>query len=75
QLYAIHFPIPSSIACNILCIPGVSIAVECLFSSSKHTLAKSDAQLFMAASTASSTVVTKELSSLGFRDGLDYLEG
>ncbi|KAJ7703674.1 hypothetical protein B0H17DRAFT_1231531 [Mycena rosella] len=39
----------------------------------KHTM--SDAWLSMAASTASSTVVTKEQLNTGFGDGLDYLEG
>ncbi|KAJ7477478.1 hypothetical protein FB451DRAFT_1396460 [Mycena latifolia] len=39
----------------------------------KHTM--SDARSSMAASTASSTVVTKELLNAGFGEGLDYLEG
>ncbi|KAJ7676368.1 hypothetical protein B0H17DRAFT_945457 [Mycena rosella] len=37
QLHAIHFPILCCIARDILCISGVSMAVEHLFSSSKHT--------------------------------------
>ncbi|KAJ7662401.1 hypothetical protein B0H17DRAFT_1144345 [Mycena rosella] len=44
-----------------------------LDSISKHTM--SNAQSSMAASTASSTVVTKELLNAGFGEGLDYLEG
>ncbi|KAJ6587702.1 hypothetical protein B0H10DRAFT_1925605 [Mycena sp. CBHHK59/15] len=65
----------TSSSCRESCatIPGVSIAVERLFSSSKHTM--SDARSSMAASTASSTVVAKELLNAGFGEGLDYLEG
>ncbi|KAJ7697904.1 hypothetical protein B0H17DRAFT_927942 [Mycena rosella] len=63
----------SRIVREILCIPGVSITVERLFSSSNAWF--SDAQLSMAASTASLTVVTKKLLNTGFREGLDYLEG
>jgi hypothetical protein len=51
----------------------VSVPVERLFSSSKHAM--SDAWSSMAASTTSSTVVTKELLNAGFGEGLDYLEG
>ncbi|KAJ6551542.1 hypothetical protein B0H19DRAFT_1073230 [Mycena capillaripes] len=52
------------IACDMLAIPGVSIAVEHLFSSSKHTM--SDARLSMAAAIISVTVVAKELLNTGF---------
>jgi hypothetical protein len=51
----------------------VSIAVERLFSGSKHTM--SDARSSVAASTASSTVITKELLNAGFDESVDYLEG
>lgn len=40
---------------------------------SEHTM--SDPRSSMAASTASSTVVAKELLNFGFGEGLDYLEG
>lgn len=73
QMHATHFPVLSRIARDILAIPGVSIAVERLFSSSKHTM--SDSRSSMAASTAATTVVTKELLNAGFGEGLDYLEG
>ncbi|KAK7014646.1 hypothetical protein R3P38DRAFT_2638211 [Favolaschia claudopus] len=49
------------------------IAVERLFSSSKHTM--SDSRSSMAASTAAATVVTKELLNAGFGEGVDFLEG
>ncbi|KAJ7915887.1 hypothetical protein B0H13DRAFT_2323881 [Mycena leptocephala] len=58
---------------NIFTIAGVSIAVERLFSGSKHTM--SDARSSVAASTASSTVITKELLNAGFDESVDYLEG
>jgi hypothetical protein len=72
-MHAIHFPILSRIARDVLAIPGVSIAVERLFSSSKHTMV--DARSSMAASTASSTIVMKELLNADFGEGVDYLEG
>jgi len=73
KIHAIHFPVLARIARDVLTIPGVSIAVERLFSSSKHTM--SDARSSMAAATASATVVAKELLNAGFGEGLDYLEG
>ncbi|KAJ7724710.1 hypothetical protein DFH07DRAFT_758916, partial [Mycena maculata] len=51
---------------DILPIPGVSICVEHLFSSVKHTL--SDAHSSMTAETAAVDIVTKEW----LKSGLDY---
>ncbi|KAJ7768651.1 hypothetical protein DFH07DRAFT_736314, partial [Mycena maculata] len=51
---------------DILPIPGVSISVEHLFSSVKHTL--SDARSSMTAETAAVNIVTKEW----LKPGLDY---
>ncbi|KAJ7720756.1 hypothetical protein DFH07DRAFT_760713, partial [Mycena maculata] len=51
---------------DILAIPGVSISVEHLFSSVKHTL--SDARSSMTAETAAVDIVTKEW----LKSGLDY---
>jgi hypothetical protein len=67
------FPVLSRIACDILAIPAVSVSVERLFSSSKHTL--SDLHSSMTADTASTTIITKEWLKLGFGDGIDYLAG
>jgi hypothetical protein len=58
----------SRIARDVLAIPGVSIAVEHLFSSSKNTM--SDSRSSMIAATASATVVAKELLKAGFGEGL-----
>jgi len=68
----IDFPVLAHIACDILAIPGVSISVERLFSSSKHTL--SDTCSSLTAESASKTVVAKELLKKGFREGLNYLD-
>ncbi|KAF7358398.1 hypothetical protein MVEN_00889900 [Mycena venus] len=51
----------------------IEVTVECLFSSSKHTM--SDARSSMVVATASATVVAKELLKAGFGEGLDYLQG
>ena len=72
QTYAVHFPVLARIARDILAIPGVSISVERLFSSSKHTL--SDSRSSLSAESASKTVVAKEWLKNGFGEGLDYLE-
>ncbi|KAF8592794.1 hypothetical protein K439DRAFT_1324521 [Ramaria rubella] len=57
-MHQMQFPILSWIVCDILCIPGVSISVKCLFSSSKRTI--SDAQChLMTATTASKTLITE----------------
>ena len=60
------------IACNILVIPGVSILVEWLFSSSKQTL--SDSHSSLTAQLALKTVVAKELLQKGFGESLNYLD-
>jgi hypothetical protein len=67
-----EFPILSQIARDILAIPGVSISVERLFSSSKHTL--SDTCPSMTATSASRTVVAKEWLKKGLSDGVNYLD-
>ena len=72
QLYADHFPILARIARDILAIPGVSISVERLFSSSKHTL--SDVRSSLSAESASKTVVAKEWLKRGFGEGVNYLD-
>jgi hypothetical protein len=72
QKHAIDFPVLARIARDILAIPGVSISVERLFSSSKHTL--SDARSSLTAESASKTVVAKELLKKGFGEGLNYLD-
>ena len=71
QLYAEHFPVLARIACDILAIPGVSISVEHLFLSSKHTL--SDVWSSLSAESASKTVVAKEWLEKGFKEGVNYL--
>ncbi|KIJ13542.1 hypothetical protein PAXINDRAFT_31165, partial [Paxillus involutus ATCC 200175] len=53
-----QFPVLSQIARDVLAIPGVSVLVERLFSSTKHTL--TDSRSRMTVMTASRTVVTKE---------------
>jgi hypothetical protein len=73
QQRAAEFPILSRIARDVLAIPGVSISVERLFSSSKHTL--SDSQSSLTASTASKMVVAKEWLKQGLRNGVEYLDG
>jgi hypothetical protein len=60
------------IAHDILAIPGVSISVEQLFSSSKHTL--SNAHSAMMVESASKTVVAKEWLKKGFGVGINYLD-
>ena len=73
QEHAADFPVLARIARDILASPGVSISVERLFSSSKHTL--SDSRSSMTAESASKTVVVKEWLKKGFRDGMNYLDG
>ena len=72
QQHALDFPVLARIACDVLAIPGVSISVERLFSSSKQTL--SDARSSLTAQSASKTVVAKELLKKGFGEGLNYLD-
>jgi hypothetical protein len=57
---------------DILAIPGVSISVERLFSSVKHTL--SDARSSMTVETASVDFVTKEWLKLGLSQGVNYMD-
>jgi hypothetical protein len=72
QIHAVDFPILALIARDILAIPGVSISVERLFSSSKHTL--SDSRSAMTAESASKTVVAKEWLKKGLGVGINYLD-
>ena len=60
------------VARDILAIPGVSISVERLFSSLKHTL--SDARSSMTAETASVDIVTKEWLKSGLEEGVNYTD-
>ncbi|KAJ7733058.1 hypothetical protein DFH07DRAFT_755057 [Mycena maculata] len=64
-------PFMVCVARDILAIPGVSISVECLFSSVKHTLL--DACLSMTAETAVD-IVTKEWLKSGIVPGVDYMK-
>ncbi|KIJ06441.1 hypothetical protein PAXINDRAFT_87244, partial [Paxillus involutus ATCC 200175] len=66
-----QFPVLSQIARDILAIPGVSVSVERLFSSTKHTL--SDSRSSMTAITASKTVITKEWLRKGLGEDINYL--
>jgi hypothetical protein len=58
QTHSTNYPVLAHIARDVLAIPGVSISVERLFSSSKHTL--SDTLSSLSAVSASKTVVVKE---------------
>jgi len=60
------------IAHDVLAISGVSILVEWLFSSSKHTL--SDLCSSLTAESASKTVVAKEWLKKGFGAEVNYLD-
>ncbi|KAJ7349646.1 hypothetical protein DFH08DRAFT_617137, partial [Mycena albidolilacea] len=57
---------------DILAIPGVSISIEHLLSSVKHTL--SDARSSMTAETVSVDIVTKEWSKSGLGQGINYVD-
>ncbi|KIM77822.1 hypothetical protein PILCRDRAFT_610392 [Piloderma croceum F 1598] len=70
--HATDFPMLACIARDILAIPGVSISVEQLFSSSKHTL--SDSRSSLTAESASKTVVAKEWLKKGFGVDVNYLD-
>jgi len=71
--HANEFPVLSRIARDILAIPGVSISVERLFSSSNHTL--SDTRSSMTAESASKTGVVKKWLKKGLGEGIDFLDG
>ncbi|KIJ05366.1 hypothetical protein PAXINDRAFT_68821, partial [Paxillus involutus ATCC 200175] len=66
-----QFPVLLWIARDVLAIPGVSMSVERLFSSTKHTLM--DSRSSMTAVTALMTVVTKEWLRKGLGEGISYL--
>lgn len=61
------------IAHDILSIPGVSVSIEQLFSSSRHTM--SDSRSSMTADMALKAVVTKERLKKGLGEGVKYLQG
>ncbi|KIK74552.1 hypothetical protein PAXRUDRAFT_19762 [Paxillus rubicundulus Ve08.2h10] len=65
------FPVLLHIARDILAIPAVSVSVEQLFSSSKHTL--SDSRSSLTAESASLMVISKEWLKLGYGNRIDYL--
>jgi hypothetical protein len=67
QNHALDFLVLACIAHDILAIPEVSISVEQLFLSSKHTL--SDLHSSMTAESASKTVVDKEWLKKGLGVG------
>jgi len=73
QKHASDFLVLAHIACDVLAIPGVSISVKWLFSSSKHTL--SDTCLSLTAESALKTVVVKEWLKKGFGIDIHYLDG
>jgi hypothetical protein len=72
QNHTNDFPVLALIARDVLAIPGVSISVEQLFSSSKHTL--SDARSSMTAESTSKTITAKEWLKKGFGHEVHYLE-
>jgi hypothetical protein len=72
QDHSADFPVLAHIARDILAIPGVSISVEQLFLSSKHTL--SDSPSSMTAESTLKTVIVKEWLKKGFSDGMNYLD-
>ena len=72
QIHTIDFPVLAHIACNILAIPGVSISIELLFLSSKHTL--SNTHSAMKVESASKTVVAKEWLKKCYGVGINYLD-
>jgi hypothetical protein len=72
QTHSFDYPVLSRIARDILAIPGVSISVEQLFSSSKHTL--SDTRSSLTAVSASKTVVVKEWLKKGFGEDVNHLD-
>ncbi|KAF7378021.1 Reverse transcriptase-RNase H-integrase [Mycena sanguinolenta] len=69
-----HGTLPSiaRVARDILAIPGVSIAVERLFSSMKHTL--TDDRTSMTPENSSMCIVTKERLKSGLCEGLDWTQ-
>jgi hypothetical protein len=72
QIQAVDFPILALIAHDILAVPAVSISVERLFLSSKHTL--SDSRSAMTAESTSKMVIAKEWLKKGLGVGVNYLD-
>lgn len=66
-------PVLSVAARDIFAIPAVSVSVERLFSSCKHTM--SDVRSSLTADRASRTVVTKEWLKNGLGVDVRYLDG
>ncbi|TFK77965.1 hypothetical protein K466DRAFT_507915, partial [Polyporus arcularius HHB13444] len=58
---------------DVLAVPGLSIGVERLFSSCRHTL--TDSQSSLTAESVSLTVITKEWLKRGWGDDIAYLSG
>lgn len=73
QEYSPEFLVLSRVARDILAIPGVSVAVERLFSHCRQTM--TELRSAMDATTAAKAVVSKDLLKDGLGEGLDYLEG
>lgn len=73
QAHSSEFPVLARIARDILAIPGVSVAVERLFSHCRKTL--TEARSSLAADSSAKTVVCKDLLKLGLGDKISYLEG
>jgi len=71
--HACSFPVLSRVARDVLASPAVSVSVERLFSSSKHTLSETRSSL--SAKSASITIICKEWLKLGYGEGIKYLEG
>ena len=71
-MHSFDYQILARIARDILAIPGVSISVEQVFSSSKHTL--SDTRSSLTAMSASKTVVMKEWLKKGFGADVNNLD-
>ncbi|EIM79034.1 Ac-type transposase, partial [Stereum hirsutum FP-91666 SS1] len=63
QKHSVDFPVLSLIARDILAIPGVSVAVERLFSHCRQTM--TELRSSMASETAAKAVVSKDLLKEG----------
>ncbi|KAJ7334951.1 hypothetical protein DFH08DRAFT_706714, partial [Mycena albidolilacea] len=76
QVHAIHFPILSHIARDVLAIPDVSIQ-HCsgapLLKQQKHSIRFP--VFYGCSDCVSATIVATELLKAGFGEGLNYLEG
>lgn len=73
QMHGCNLPILARAARDVLAVPGVSIGVERLFSSCRHTL--TDSRSSLTAVSAALTVITKEWMKRGWGDNIAYLTG